>query len=167
MKAATHILSFDGGFLQRGFWLYVWEVTTGAGDKYYYVGRTGDNSSANAQSPFNRMGQHLSYNPLQNMLRRHLENRDIATEKCNFRLIAYGPIVEEAGTKVEHRKRRDIIAAMEKALADIMNDAGYNVLNTVNSKKKPDTQLWEEIRRAFAIHFPDLNRPANRGKAKA
>ena len=44
--------------LERGFWLYVW-VIDGAGDTLHYVGRTGDSSSSNAQSPFNRMGQHL------------------------------------------------------------------------------------------------------------
>jgi len=61
-----------GGILQRGFWLYVWEVTPADKAPLYYVGRTGDSSSTNAQSPFNRMGQHLGFAKNSNMLRRHL-----------------------------------------------------------------------------------------------
>ena len=47
-------LSFSGELLQRGFWLYVWEVTAADGRTVHYVGRTGDSSSPNAQSPFTR-----------------------------------------------------------------------------------------------------------------
>jgi hypothetical protein len=56
MSPATYTVVLDGRTLQRGFWLYVWEVTTPNGAKLLYVGRTGDSSSINAQSPFNRMG---------------------------------------------------------------------------------------------------------------
>ena len=28
MTATTHELTFNGGLLERGFWLYVWEITT-------------------------------------------------------------------------------------------------------------------------------------------
>lgn len=167
MKSATYELNFDGEILQRGFWLYVWEVTTGERGKYYYVGRTGDSSSTNAQSPFNRMGQHFSSNPLQNMLRNHLVSKDIDAQKCDFRLVAYGPILEEAGTKDEHHKRRDIIAALEKQLADTFKNAGYDVLNTVISKKKPDPQIWEEVLKEFAVHFPKLDKAADGRKTKA
>jgi len=38
----THSLEFNGEFLERGFWLYVWDVTTPAKKHLYYVGRTGD-----------------------------------------------------------------------------------------------------------------------------
>jgi hypothetical protein len=58
-QPSTHKVYFEGGFLKRGFWLYVWEVTTPRRGRYYYVGRTGDSSSLKAQSPFIRMGQHL------------------------------------------------------------------------------------------------------------
>ena len=58
---AIHEVRFEGGILQRGFWLYVWEVTPADQAPLYYVGRTGDSSSTNAQSPFNRMGQHLGF----------------------------------------------------------------------------------------------------------
>ncbi len=72
MTATTHSLSFSGGLLERGFWLYVWETTPESGGPLYYVGRTGDRSSVNAQSPFNRMGAHLAVRWQGNMLRRHL-----------------------------------------------------------------------------------------------
>src|SRR5208283_3705997 len=72
MTAQAHELTFDGGLLERGFWLYVWEITTPQDTHLYYVGRTGDSSSIKAQSPFNRMGQHLGFNKHANPLRRHL-----------------------------------------------------------------------------------------------
>lgn len=43
--AATFTVTLDGAMLRRGFWLYVWEITTPNGDKVLYVGRTGDSSS--------------------------------------------------------------------------------------------------------------------------
>lgn len=61
MSASTQIVAFDGAFLRRGFWLYVWEVVAPDGAEYLYVGRTGDSSSPYAQSPFVRMGQHLGF----------------------------------------------------------------------------------------------------------
>ena len=46
----TFTVTLDGAMLRRGFWLYVWEITTPNGEKVLYVGRTGDSSSPNAQS---------------------------------------------------------------------------------------------------------------------
>src|SRR5437762_13926238 len=112
-----HEIKFTGGALARGFWLYVWEVTPPLGSKLYYVGRTGDSSSLNAQSPFNRMGQHLGYAKNSCMLRTHLANHKSKAkpEQCAFRLIAYGPILRESKKRVTHQARRDKIAAAEKA----------------------------------------------------
>ena len=156
MKTKTHELNISGELLQRGFWLYVWEIKTPKQTHLYYVGRTGDSSSINAQSPFNRMGQHLSFKK-GNMLRHHLESKNIVPENCLFRLIAHGPILKETKTKDEHRKRRDIIAAMEKALADEMTAAGYNVINTVSSLKKLNVAKFASVRAAFALHFKKLD----------
>jgi hypothetical protein len=156
MKTKTLELSFNGELLQRGFWLYVWEIQTPKKPLFYYVGRTGDSSSINAQSPFNRMGQHLGFNEKSNVLRRHLESKSIAPETCSFRLIAHGPILKETKTKDEHRKRRDITAAMEKALADEMTAVGYNVLNTVNCRMKLNEARFAPVRAAFAKHFKKL-----------
>src|SRR5689334_11159703 len=111
MTAATYELTFNGGVLERGFWLYVWEITTPQQTRLYYVGRTGDSSSPNAQSPFNRMGQHLGFRVQSNPLRRHLQKRRISPEKCNLRLVAYGPVLE-VSKRDEHHKRRDKIAAL-------------------------------------------------------
>lgn len=160
MKSSIYILSFNGKLLQRGFWLYVWEIVEPGGMQLYYVGRTGDSSSVNAQSPFNRLGQHLGFTKASNMLRQHLQSRGIAVEKCNFRFVAYGPIIEEATTRDEHRKRRDLIAALEKALAVAFKDAGYEVLNTVECRKEPDQNLWKSVSTAFASYFPRLNHPS-------
>ena len=55
----TFTVTLDGAILRRGFWLYVWEITTPDGRKVLYVGRTGDKSSPFAQSLFNRLGQNL------------------------------------------------------------------------------------------------------------
>jgi hypothetical protein len=55
MTTQTYMIALDGGVLRRGFWLYVWEVIAPTREGFLYVGRTGDSSSANAQSPFNRM----------------------------------------------------------------------------------------------------------------
>ncbi len=75
---------------ERGLWLYVWEITTPQETHLYYVGHTGDSSSIKAQSPFNRMGQHLGFNRHSNPLRRYLNAEDVDPERCSFRLVTYG-----------------------------------------------------------------------------
>ena len=155
-RSATHAVTFSGELLQRGFWLYLWEIKTPEQTYLYYAGRTGDSSSSNAQSPFNRMGQHLGFNDKSNVLRRHLKKRGIAPEKCEFRLVAYGPILGEAMTQSEHRQVRDIIAALEKALAEAMTEAGYTLINTVGCRMPLDEKRFKAVRAAFAAHFPKL-----------
>ena len=55
----SYSMTFDGHLLNRGFWLYVWEIK-GSMSHHVYVGRTGDSSSPHASSPFKRIGQHLN-----------------------------------------------------------------------------------------------------------
>jgi hypothetical protein len=55
-----------------------------------------------------------------------------------------------------HKPIRDVVAALEKALADELGRCGYNVLNPVSCKKVLDQRLWGDVRRAFARHFPKL-----------
>lgn len=155
-SAATHELVFNGGLLQRGFWLYVWEITTAQQTRLYYVGSTGDSSSHNAQSPFNRMGQHLGFKKESNALRRCLEARGFRPEDCNFKLIAHGPILREEARQEEHRLARDRVAPMEKALAEAMTAAGYEVLNKVNCRIELDKNVFRAVRAAFALQFPAL-----------
>lgn len=156
MSGTTHQLSFTGGMLKRGFWLYVWEILTPTGAKLFYVGRTGDSSSLYAQSPFNRMGQHLGFAETSNMLRKHLEGRYFEAEQCSFQLVAHGPILGEVKDEKGHRKRRDRVAALEKALAEAMRDAGYDVMNTVKCRIEVNTEAFVKVKAAFAVHFKKL-----------
>ena len=157
--AALHELRFNGSVLRRGFWLYVWEVTPEGQAPVHYVGRTGDSSSTNAQSPFNRMGQHLGFAANSSMLRQHLTKLRLEPEACSFRLVALGPLEQEseAVERAEHDRRRDVVAAMEKALAGAMKDVGYRVMNKVHSRKTLDTARFGDVLTAFADKFPRLN----------
>jgi hypothetical protein len=67
------------------------------------------------------------------MLRRHLVVHNAEPEECSFRLVAFGPLEAEskARTRVEHDERRDLVAAMEKALADALSAAGFLVMNRI------------------------------------
>ena len=156
MSGSTYDLAFNGALLNRGFWLYVWEITLPGGANLYYVGRTGDSSSTNAQSPFNRMGQHLGFNARSNVLRRHLRRKDIDPERCAFRLVAHGPVLKEATTRAGHLKARDRVAALEKALATAMAVADYDVINTINCRIELDAETFVGVRAAFAVHFKNL-----------
>jgi hypothetical protein len=159
MTPILQTLSFDGAILQRGFWLYVWEITPAGAAPVYYVGRTGDSSSTQAQSPFNRMGQHLGFNKASNTLRRRLLAEGVTPEACHFKLVTVGPLDAEStqDSREEHDERRDRIAAMEKALADLMRESGYNVINRVHSRKLLDLKVFEGVRMAFAGAFSKLH----------
>ncbi|MEX2205250.1 MAG: hypothetical protein WEF50_03375 [Myxococcota bacterium] len=158
---ALHEFRFDGSILQRGFWLYVWEITPPGRPVLYYVGRTGDSSSTNAQSPFNRMGQHLGFDVASNTLRRHLEGRGVAPEVCAFRLVALGPLEPEsrAAGRAEHDERRDGLAAMEKALAGALASSGCEVMNRVASRKALDDVRFAQVWAAIVKAFPQLSAP--------
>ncbi len=156
MPASTHTLTLPAAMIERGFWLYVWRIDSPIGE-LLYVGRTGDSSSPNAAAPFARMGQHLGTHRAQNMVRRHLERRGAPPEDCaSFRLIAHGPLFSEAQDWSEHVERRDVVAALEKTLAESLVVAGYSVLNRVRSRHEADAALWATVRTAFAAHFPRL-----------
>lgn len=159
MSASTRTLTFEGPMTKRGFWLYVWRIQY-CDREFLYVGRTGDSSSANASSPFARMGQHLGKNEKENMMRRHLKERGVEPEECStFTMVARGPLYLEVEhkdkdeKKRKHDERRDKVAALEKALAESLICGGYDVLNTVNSKKCLDRDLWNKVCEAFACHF--------------
>ena len=156
MTASAQVVGFEGALLKRGFWLYVWEIRTSQDVLVHYVGRTGDSSSSNAQSPFNRMGQHLGSNSKSNVLRRRMKALGIEPESCTFRLVAYGPIVKEASSREGHRTSRDHVGAMEKALAEAMEAAGYHVMNTVSCRTKLDSEAFVSVCAEFRMHFPQL-----------
>ena len=125
MPTSTHVLTFPGAINQRGFWLYVWRIDSPEGE-LLYVGRTGDEASPNASSPIKRMGQQLDPKSSANMLYRHLIGKGIQPASCTgFEMVAYGPMFPEAETMAQHREPRDKVAALEKKLADTLQDAGY------------------------------------------
>ena len=160
MPATIHKLTLPVPMIERGFWLYVWRIKAPDGKLLLYVGRTGDSSSKNASAPFSRMGQHLSTNDKANAIRRHLAKRNICPEDCiSIELVAYGPRFLEAENWDDHTKRRDKVAALEKALADGLSSGGYDVLNKVNSRKPLDANLWAEVKEAFSKDFPCLEGP--------
>lgn len=153
-----HEVVFQGEILRRGFWLYVWELMPRDGRSLYYIGRTGDSSSTNAQSPFNRMAQHLGFASNSCMLRRHLGMHGVRPEECSFRLVALGPLEAEstATTRDEHDQRRNLIAAMEKALADTFAACGCLVMNRVGCRMPLDARRFKQVRHEFARAFPHL-----------
>ena len=156
--AATFTVTLDGAMLRRGFWLYVWEITTPNGDRLLYVGRTGDSSSPNAQSLFNRMGHNLGTLATSSMVRNNLEKRGVDPVECNFRMVGCGPVFDEPATKTmeAHKPIRDQVAALEKKLAEDLSASGYDVMNTVRSNAVLDEALYHPVRAAFAEAFPDL-----------
>lgn len=153
-----------GAMLERGFWLYIWRIKTGKG-YVHYVGRTGDSGTPYAAPPYARMGQHLGYQHAA-QLRNNLEKKKIIPEKCKqFELIAFGPIFSEVksgknreASMKRHKVPRDLIAALEKKLAEAMEEVGYDVVNTVKSRKPLDEKLWRKVHLAFAKHFPRLKK---------
>lgn len=162
-QPSLHRLAFDGALLARGFWLYIWEITTKDGGKIHYVGRTGDSSSLHAQSPFARISQHLGRNANANALRKNLENHELVAEECReFQLFACGPLFPESHGHREHTQSRDIVAALEKKLADSMRTAGYQMLNEVKCRKQFDRELWRSVVSVFTEPFPNLQSRAAR-----
>ncbi len=82
--------------------------------------------------------------------------------RCSFRLIAVGPIYPEEMKIDGHWKRRDLVAAMEKALADEMTKAGYQVMNSVKSRIRLDARRYAKVRRVFRSKLSKL--PEKRDK---
>lgn len=149
-------MSFHGELLQRGFWLYVWDIRTGM-ERYLYVGRTGDSSSPNAASPFQRIGQHLDSrdNAKGNSLARQLKAVPVDPLACSFDMIAVGPLFPEQETLEAHKPFRDRVGALEEALAQRLRDRGYNVIGTHSSSQTPEPELWREVCRIVDGKFPD------------
>lgn len=102
------------------------------------------------------MGQHLGNAKNSSMLRNHLGDRGVVPERCAFRLVARGPILDEAEEREIHYERRDAIGALEKRLAEDLVAAGYDVMNTVHCRKRLDEALYEDVRVALAAEFPGL-----------
>lgn len=151
-------VTLDGAMLRRGFYVYVWEITPPDGKKVLYVGRTGDSSSPNAQSLFNRLGQNLGTLATSSMVRNNLEKRCIDPTQCQFDMVGYGPIFDEVPGKHmdAHKPIRDKVGAAEKRLAEDLADAGYDVMNQVRCNAALEVEVYEQVRAAFAARFEGL-----------
>jgi len=154
MMSSFHQIFFEGNVLRRGFWLYVWEIMTPDSHCAYYVGRTGDKASGVCQSPFDRFSKHLGANLNNNALRRHMGKHNLLPESCSFRFHTFGPLLTD--NELSHDEKCDVIAALEKSLADSMAKAGYDVLNRVHCQMPLNNKLWEQAREQFARAFPKL-----------
>ncbi|TXH03235.1 MAG: hypothetical protein E6R07_13105 [Nevskiaceae bacterium] len=143
----VHETEFSGAMLKRGFWLYVWRVTTEEKEAFY-VGRTGDSSSKYAASPFSRLGQHLDIRPTAtaNTLLRNIRAALFDPLQCKFKLISIGPLFPEQSTLKAHRKYRDIVAPLEAALAEHLKLKGHRVLGTHPKSKACDQKLFKKIK---------------------
>ena len=149
MKFKTHEMKFEGELLSRGFWLYVWEVNN-KGKLQYYIGRTGDSSSIKASSPFVRSARHLDFSPNAkgNTLLRQLGTRLTRQQisKCKFRLIAVGPLFKESKRLPLHRRRRDVLAALESKVAKHFQEKkGRDVIGSHNTRKSCTSKLLKTI----------------------
>lgn len=135
-------MSFDGGVLERGFWVYVWQVTTPR-HVVFYVGRTGDSSSCFAASPFRRIGQHLDFHDTAkaNSLAKHLKAQKIIPSSCSFQMIALGPFFPEQKNLAAHRRCRDEIVAVESHVASCLCSRGFTVLGDTRTRKTCSQQL--------------------------
>ena len=111
-------LVLDGKLLKRGFWVYVIKAVESNGEALYYVGRTGDSSSNNAQSPFNRLTSHLSVKPKGNSLMKNLQSYGVKLEDLILKMHFHGPVYLEQDTFEEHKIYRDKVAVLERKIAN-------------------------------------------------
>lgn len=150
-------MTFDGHLLNRGFWLYVWQIK-GPGSLVVYVGRTGDSSSAHASSPFKRIGQHLdpSPNAKGNALGKQLTRRGIQYADCTFEMVAIGPLYPEQTDFDAHVPLRNQMAAFERAVADELKRRRYDVLGTHPRQGSPDPGILAQILALLDQKFPPL-----------
>lgn len=159
MSPKLHRFTIPAEVLQRGFWLYIWQVNLRGGRAVHYVGRTGDSSSLKAQSPFSRVSGHLGPNKHANALRRHLAKNGISFDDCEgLEFVTFGPLFHEADNPAAFRERRDKTHALESELCRAMAQK-YNVLNTVNCHKEIDPVMWQSVQAAFGSKFKLLQRP--------
>jgi hypothetical protein len=167
MKLGKYTTTFDGQLLRRGFWLYVLRVQHKR-RLYIYVGRTGDNSSPNAASPFSRIGRHLDLRPVakSNTLVRQLRAAGLDPSHCRFQLIAIGPLYSEEKSMQAHKPLRDKTAAIENAVATLLRNRGFVVLGHHTASTKIDAPLLGRVRsllgREFAAYSEGRRRTISR-----
>lgn len=130
----TYELKINGNIMKRGFWIYSYKIFDKNNNIFFYIGRTGDSSSLNASSPFNRMLNHFGNNRHSNSLKRNLVKHNIDINECSFVLNCFGPFFEEANNKEEHYLKRDYTSSIEIQVANLLNNNGYKVIGTHQMK---------------------------------
>jgi hypothetical protein len=141
-----HKAKFDGNLLKRGFWIYIYVIVQN-GKEILYVGRTGDSSSSNAASPFLRLTSHLNRKPTAKgaAMLNQLTKYGFDVEQCSFELYAFGPLYSEQRAFEQHKPYRDILAALEKGIANELKKRGYQVIGTHGSKFESASELLSQI----------------------
>jgi len=146
-----HKIKFSGKILERGFWLYLWQVKS-KNKVAWYIGRTGDSSSPNAASPFSRLSQHLDLreNSKSNTLVKNLRIQGFNPSECEFHLCSIGPLFPEQNTFEEHKPFRDIVGLLEAELAYYVRSTGNVVIGTHPKRGNYDNNLFSEIKEIVA-----------------
>ena len=143
----SYNMSFHGEILERGFWIYVWGIKCND-QRYIYIGRTGDSSSPNAASPFNRIGQHLNFkeNAKGNSLAKRLKEVGVNPSISTFRMQAIGPLYPEQDSFEKHCQYRDRMATIEFELAKYLLSKGLNVLGHHHKGSHVEETILSEIK---------------------
>lgn len=141
-----YTMSFSGRILERGFWLYVWRIRFRK-RVLLYVGRTGDSSSRYAASLFSRVSRHLDSSPRAsaNMLLRQIQGAGLDPLQCRYEIVALGPLFPEQPDLAKHRRIRDLVAPLERELAEHLSSKGYDVLGNHPSKGQADVKLLRAV----------------------
>lgn len=156
-RLGSFAIEFDGEVLNRGFWLYLIEVTGRTG-RHFYVGRTGDSSSANAASPFSRIGRHLDFRDSArgNSLARSLLAAGVVPAESRFRMVAVGPLFPEVESFSEHVGPRDALAALERDVAAELRARGHQVLGKNHSRAPAQASLLASVLSELERKVPRL-----------
>jgi hypothetical protein len=83
------------------------------------------------------------------MLLRNLRNAGFDPLKCNYRLVAVGPIFPEQTDLTKHRLRRDWVGSVEATIAEQLRRDGHHVLGTHPKPKVIATRLHDRVLRKF------------------
>jgi hypothetical protein len=139
-------MSFDGAILERGYWVYVILIYHKSGKMHLYIGRTGDQSSQNAGSPFQRVANHLNLLPSAPMsaIKRLIKQKGYKPSACQFRLIAKGPLFSERKDE-QHWPIRNKMTALEKSIASHFCSKGYDVLGKHDDNQAKDPELFKKV----------------------
>ena len=154
----TVTVTLDGAMLRRGFWLYVWEITTPDGKEVLYVGRTGTTHRPTPSHSSTGSGRTLGRWQTPAWFGTTLRSGASIPLGVSSAWSATAPSSTRSPTKdfAAHKPIRDKVGAIEKKLAEDLVAVGYDVMNQVRWNTPLDPELYEPVRAAFAAEFPAL-----------